>query len=34
MGHTNIKTTQRHSYKKEQMGKDALDVFLGIVNKK
>lgn len=30
-GHTNIKTTQRYSNRKEQMGKDALDVFLGIV---
>ncbi|PHR58202.1 MAG: hypothetical protein COA44_04695 [Arcobacter sp.] len=31
MGHADIKTTQRYSNKKEQMGKDALDIFLGIV---
>jgi integrase len=33
MGHANITTTQRYSNKREQMGKDALDVFLGIINK-
>jgi integrase len=32
-GHTNIKTTQRYSNKKAQMGKDALDVYLGIITK-
>lgn len=31
LGHSKITTTQRYSNQKEQMGKDAVDVFLGIV---
>ena len=33
MGYADIKTTQRYSNTKEQMGKDALDVFLEIFKK-
>ncbi|QOY51138.1 tyrosine-type recombinase/integrase [Candidatus Sulfurimonas baltica] len=34
LGHSKITTTQRYSNQKELMAKDAVDVFLGIVNKK
>ncbi|MFA6177929.1 MAG: site-specific integrase [Candidatus Paceibacterota bacterium] len=33
MGHSKITTTQRYSNQKELMAKEAVDVFLGIVNK-
>lgn len=33
LGHSKITTTQRYSNQKEQMAKDAVDVYLGIVNK-
>lgn len=34
LGHSKITTTQRYSNQKELMAKEAVDVFLGIVNKK
>ncbi|WP_415396236.1 tyrosine-type recombinase/integrase [Sulfurimonas sp. CS5] len=34
LGHSKITTTQRYSNQKEKMAKDAVDVFLGIVNNK
>ncbi|MCK9532680.1 MAG: site-specific integrase [Gammaproteobacteria bacterium] len=33
LGHSNITVTQKYSNQKEQMGKIAVDMFLGIVNK-
>jgi integrase len=34
LGHSKITTTQRYSNQSEQMGREAVDMFLGIVNKK